>query len=112
MVEEFNQNSEIKVFLISLKAGGTGLNLTAADTVIHYDPWWNLSAENQASDRVHRIGQQKNVQILKVIVKDSVEEKILNLQMLKKDLFNLVIGNEQEFVSKLTLNELLSLFND
>lgn len=112
MVEEFNQNPEIKVFLISLKAGGTGLNLTAADTVIHYDPWWNLSAENQASDRVHRIGQQKNVQILKVIVKDSVEEKILNLQMLKKDLFNLVIGNEQEFVSKLTLNELLSLFND
>ena len=112
MVEEFNQNPDIKVFLISLKAGGTGLNLTGADTVIHYDPWWNLSAENQASDRVHRIGQQKNVQILKVIVKDSVEEKILNLQLLKKDLFNLVIGNEAELVSKLTLNELLSLFND
>ena len=112
MVEEFNENPEIKVFLISLKAGGTGLNLTGADMVIHYDPWWNLSAENQASDRVHRIGQKRNVQIIKVIVKDSVEEKILNLQSLKKDLFNLVIGNEQEFVSKLTINDLLSLFND
>ncbi len=111
LVEQFNTTESIKVFLISLKAGGTGLNLTSADTVIHYDPWWNLSAENQASDRVHRIGQKRNVQILKVIVKDSVEEKILNLQRKKKDLFNMVIGNEAEFVSKLTLNELLSLFN-
>lgn len=112
LVETFNKSETIKVFLISLKAGGTGLNLTGADTVIHYDPWWNLSAENQASDRVHRIGQKRNVQIIKVIAKDSVEEKILNLQMKKKDLFNMVIENENDFVAKLTIKELLSLFND
>ena len=75
LVDEFNKNEEIKVFLISLKAGGTGLNLVGADMVIHYDPWWNLSAENQASDRVHRIGQKRNVQIIKIITKDSIEEK-------------------------------------
>ena len=80
MVDEFNQNSEIQFFLISLKAGGTGLNLTGADMVIHYDPWWNLSTENQATDRAYRIGQKNNVQVYKLITKNSIEEKIYELQ--------------------------------
>ena len=84
LVDEFNQNKEIKVFLISLKAGGTGLNLTGADMVIHYDPWWNLSAENQATDRTYRIGQKKNVQVYKLITKNSIEEKIYELQQKKQ----------------------------
>ena len=72
IVDEFNENPEIKVFLISLKAGGTGLNLTGADMVIHYDPWWNLSTENQATDRAYRIGQKNNVQVYKLITKNSI----------------------------------------
>ena len=111
LVDKFNENQDIKVFLISLKAGGTGLNLVGADTVIHYDPWWNLSAENQASDRVHRIGQKNNVQIIKMITKDSIEEKILNLQLQKKELFEKVVSEESSILSKLTNEELLSLFN-
>ena len=77
LVDEFNKNQEIGVFLISLKAGGTGLNLIGADMVIHYDPWWNISAENQATDRAYRIGQKNNVQVYKLITKDSIEEKNL-----------------------------------
>lgn len=111
LVDEFNSNNEIKVFLISLKAGGTGLNLVGADTVIHYDPWWNFSAESQASDRVHRIGQKNNVQIIKVITKNSIEEKILELQEKKKDLFNKVVSDDINILSKLTNEELLSLFS-
>ena len=111
LVDEFNANPNIKVFLISLKAGGTGLNLVGADTVIHYDPWWNISAENQASDRVHRIGQKNNVQIIKMITKDSIEEKILNLQLQKKDLLDKVVSEETNLLTKLTNEELLSLFN-
>lgn len=110
LVDKFNENEKIKVFLISLKAGGTGLNLVGADMVIHYDPWWNFSAESQASDRVHRIGQKKNVQIIKVISKDSIEEKILDLQNRKKDLFSKVVEDENAFVSKLSNEELLELF--
>ena len=79
LVDEFNRNPEIKVFLISLKAGGTGLNLTGADMVIHYDPWWNISTENQATDRAYRIGQKNNVQVYKLITKNSIEEKIYEL---------------------------------
>jgi SNF2 family DNA or RNA helicase len=74
------QKGEVPLFLISLKAGGVGLNLTAADTVIHYDPWWNPAAENQATDRAHRIGQQRRVFVYKMIVAGSIEEKILALQ--------------------------------
>ncbi|MEN2505711.1 DEAD/DEAH box helicase [Stutzerimonas stutzeri] len=80
------QNGEVSLFLISLKAGGTGLNLTAADTVIHYDPWWNPAAENQATDRAHRIGQDKPVFVYKLIARDTVEEKIQQLQRRKADL--------------------------
>ena len=80
------QNGEVPVFLISLKAGGTGLNLTAADTVIHYDPWWNPAAENQATDRAYRIGQDKPVFVYKLIARGTVEEKIQQLQTRKAEL--------------------------
>lgn len=108
MVEEFNQD-DTKIFLISLKAGGTGLNLTGADIVIHYDPWWNISAQNQATDRAHRIGQKNVVSVFKLITKNSIEEKILNLQELKKDLADKVIS--EEGVSSVTFDkqELLEL---
>ncbi len=85
-VEGFQKNDTIPVFLISLKAGGTGLNLTAADTVIHYDPWWNPAAEAQASDRAHRIGQKNVVNVIKLITKDTVEEKVLRMQISKREL--------------------------
>lgn len=84
LVDEFNNNSDIKVFLISLKAGGTGLNLTGADMVIHYDPWWNISTENQATDRAYRIGQKNNVQVYKLITKNSIEEKYMNYKRKRK----------------------------
>ena len=89
LVDEFNHNPEIGVFLISLKAGGTGLNLIGADMVIHYDPWWNISAENQATDRAYRIGQKNNVQVYKLITKDSIEEKIYEMQQRKAELYNI-----------------------
>ena len=85
------QNDQTTVFLISLKAGGTGLNLTSASTVIHYDPWWNMSAQNQATDRAYRIGQTNNVQVYKLIMKNSIEEKIQKLQEQKQDLSNMFI---------------------
>lgn len=93
LVNKFNEN-DVKVFLISLKAGGTGINLTGADVVIHYDPWWNESVMNQATDRAYRMGQQKSVQVYKLIVKDSVEEKIMKLQEKKSALSSLVVGKE------------------
>ena len=83
VIDKFT-SGEATVFLISLKAGGVGLNLTQADTVIHYDPWWNLAAEDQATDRAYRIGQDKPVFVYKLIIEDSVEEKILTLQEQKK----------------------------
>jgi SNF2 family DNA or RNA helicase len=86
------QSGEVPVFLISLKAGGTGLNLPAADTVIHYDPWWNPAVENQATDRAHRIGQDKPVFVYKLIVAGSVEEKIVALQARKRALAEGVYG--------------------
>ena len=79
------------MFLISLKAGGTGLNLTAADTVIHYDPWWNVAAQNQATDRAHRIGQEKQVSVFQLITRDTIEENILKLQKSKKALADRVV---------------------
>lgn len=94
LAENFNAKDEIKVMLVSLKAGGVGLNLIGADTVIHLDPWWNPQAENQASDRVHRIGQTHAVSILRLVMKDTIEEKVLNLQQEKKDLYNEIVeGN-------------------
>ena len=110
MVDEFNKNDEIKVFLISLKAGGTGLNLTGADMVIHYDPWWNLSAENQATDRTYRIGQKKNVQVYKLITKNSIEEKIYELQERKAKLMDDMLSTKETFISKLSKDEIMDLF--
>lgn len=110
MVDEFNKNDDIKVFLISLKAGGTGLNLTGADIVIHYDPWWNLSAENQATDRAYRIGQKNNVQVYKLITKNSIEEKIDDLQQRKAALIDDVLDTQATFISKLTEEEIMDLF--
>ena len=111
LVEEFNNNQEIKVFLISLKAGGTGLNLIGADMVIHYDPWWNLSAENQATDRTYRIGQKKNVQVYKLITKDSIEERIYELQEKKAQLAKTMLSTEATFINKLSEEDLLALFD-
>ena len=110
LVDEFNANDDIKVFLISLKAGGTGLNLIGADMVIHYDPWWNLSAENQATDRTYRIGQRKNVQVYKLITKNSIEEKIYELQQRKAKLADNMLSTNETFISKLSKDDIMALF--
>lgn len=110
LVDQFNENSDIKVFLISLKAGGTGLNLTGADMVIHYDPWWNLSAENQATDRAYRIGQKNNVQVYKLITKNTIEERIYELQKKKAKLIDSVLDTKTSFISKLSKEDIMNLF--
>ena len=110
LVDEFNENKDIKVFLISLKAGGTGLNLIGADMVVHYDPWWNLSAENQATDRTYRIGQKKNVQVYKLITKNSIEEKIYELQQRKAKLIDNMLSTNETFINKLSKEEIMELF--
>ncbi len=110
MVEDFNKNEKIKVFLISLKAGGTGLNLTGADVVIHYDPWWNLSSENQATDRAYRIGQKNSVQVYKLITTNSIEEKINQLQEKKAMLSEQLLSTEETFIHKLSKDEIMALF--
>lgn len=109
MAKSFNGGAG-KVFLISLKAGGTGLNLTGADMVIHFDPWWNPAVEDQATDRAYRIGQQKNVQVLKFIAKGTVEEKIYKIQESKKSLIDKMIKPGENFLSKLTEEEIRDLF--
>jgi len=107
LVEKF-QTGEFPVFLISLKAGGVGLNLTAADTVIHFDPWWNPAVENQATDRAHRIGQDKSVFVYKLIIENSIEEKIQQIQKTKAELANSLLSEEVS-EGKLTLtNDVLS----
>ena len=108
LVKSFNQD-ETKVFLISLRAGGTGLNLTGADVVIHYDPWWNLAVQNQATDRAHRIGQTKVVTVYKLLVKDTIEEKIRNLQENKRELADRVLSGEMGRIADLNQEELLYL---
>ena len=108
MVKEFNEG-EVPVFLISLKAGGVGLNLTGADVVIHYDPWWNLAVQNQATDRAHRIGQTKKVTVYKLIAKGTIEEKIQKLQEKKKDLAEQVIGGEAAQLGSLSREEIMEL---
>ena len=110
MVDEFNNNESVKVFLISLKAGGTGLNLTSADVVIHYDPWWNVSSENQATDRAYRIGQKNSVQVYKLITSNSIEEKINKMQERKEKLSKDVLSTEETFINKLSKEEILDLF--
>ena len=109
LVKNFNEGIG-QVFLISLKAGGTGLNLTGADMVIHFDPWWNPAVEDQATDRAHRIGQKKVVQVFKLITKGTIEEKVFLLQQRKKDLTDSIIKPGETFITKLSENEILGLF--
>ncbi|MFA4943834.1 MAG: DEAD/DEAH box helicase [Lentisphaeria bacterium] len=101
-VDRFNRDASIPLFLISLKAGGTGLNLTGADTVIHYDPWWNPMVEDQATDRTHRIGQQRPVTVIKLLVRNTVEEKIQSLQQRKRLLFQQLLGQAPARPGELT----------
>lgn len=111
LVDAFNRD-DTPVFLISLKAGGTGLNLTGADMVIHYDPWWNLSAQNQATDRAHRIGQKNPVQVVRLVVRDTVEEKILRMQEDKWRLAEAVVTADGPSIASLSAEELLTLLTD
>lgn len=104
------QDGEVSLFLISLKAGGVGLNLTAADTVIHYDPWWNPAAENQATDRAHRIGQENPVFVYKLITEGTVEEKIISMQRRKRDLAQGVLEGGGEASAPMTAEDLAMLF--
>jgi len=108
-VETF-QKGQVPVFLISLKAGGTGLNLTAADTVIHYDPWWNPAVENQATDRAHRIGQDKPVFVYKLIASGTVEEKIVQMQERKRSLAEGIFDIKSKAAGKLTSKDISALF--
>lgn len=109
MVDAF-QKDQTTLFLISLKAGGSGLNLTAAQAVIHYDPWWNMSAKNQATDRAHRIGQSETVQVFSLIMKNSIEEKIMELQKEKKNLADTFVEGNEGSISSMTLKDIQSLF--
>ena len=110
-VTNFQTNPDIRIFLISLKAGGTGLNLTAADYVIHFDPWWNPAVEMQATDRSHRIGQDKKVFVYKLITKNSVEEKILELQERKNALVSNIITTDTTFFKSLSRDDIKALFS-
>ncbi len=109
IVKQFNEDESVPVFLVSLKAGGSGLNLTGADTVIHYDMWWNPAVENQATDRVHRIGQTASVSAYKLVTLNTIEEKILELQNRKRGLVKKVVSCDEEAVTKLTWEEVLEL---
>jgi SNF2 family DNA or RNA helicase len=111
VVAEFQNKSNIPVFLISLKAGGVGLNLTGADTVVHFDPWWNPAVESQATDRAHRIGQTRVVTSYKLITRGTVEEKILNLQNRKRELIQSTLSGEEQLANGLTWEELQGLFS-
>ena len=110
VVDRFQKNSNIPAFLISLKAGGVGLNLTGADTVIHFDPWWNPAVEDQATDRAHRIGQTKVVTSYKLITRETVEEKILNLQTRKREIIQATLTGEEQLSEALTWEDIQELF--
>ena len=111
-VDRFNNSPDIPIFLISLKAGGTGLNLTAADMVIHYDPWWNVAAQNQATDRTHRIGQKQVVNVMKLVAKDTIEEKIIKLQEKKAKLSEDVIEGRGVADAALSREELIEMLEE
>jgi SNF2 family DNA or RNA helicase len=108
IVKKFNEDKNIPIFLVSLKAGGSGLNLVGADSVIHYDMWWNPAVENQATDRVHRLGQTQSVSAYKLITLHTIEEKILQLQNKKRGLKD-VVNREEDMIAKLTWEEVLEL---
>lgn len=109
IVKEFNEDEKIPVFLVSLKAGGTGLNLVGADTVIHYDMWWNPAVENQATDRVHRIGQKESVSVYKLVTLGTIEEKIVEMQNRKKGIVKKIVSCDDEAITKLTWEDVLEL---
>ena len=106
LVKKFQNDENCKAFIMTLKTGGVGLNLTAADYVYIVDPWWNTSAEQQAIDRTHRIGQTKNVFCYRIIAKNTIEEKILELQNRKKDLFASVISTDSQAMKNLTVEDI------
>ena len=110
-VERFNSSPSIPIFLISLKAGGTGLNLTGADYVIHYDPWWNPAVEDQATDRAYRIGQTKKVFVYRIITKNTVEEKIQKLKSIKRNLVDNVISVDRNITKSLTIDDIKEIFS-
>jgi SNF2 family DNA or RNA helicase len=110
LVEKFN-HGDVPVFFISLRAGGTGLNLTGADVVIHYDPWWNLAVQKQATDRAHRIGQQRNVTVYRLIMKGTVEERVLAMQEAKMKLAEDILGTGTAGPGAITKEELLELLS-
>ena len=114
LVNKFNEDEDVKVFLISLKAGGSGLNLTSADVVIHFDPWWNPAVENQASDRAHRFGQKNVVHVIKLIAKGTIEENIIKLQENKdkliKDFINDDLSNSG-LLKSLSDKDIIDLFS-
>lgn len=111
VIDDFQENDNIKIFLLSLKAGGVGINLTAADYVIHFDPWWNPAVENQATDRAHRIGQLNPVFVYRMITRDTIEEKIHNMQQKKKELADSVITDETSWLKRLSLSDIENLFD-
>lgn len=106
LVDKFQNDSKYKVFVMTLKTGGVGLNLTSADTIFIYDPWWNKTVENQAVDRAYRLGQDRTVFSYKLILKDSIEEKILKLQKLKSELLENLISEDNSSVKFLTENDI------
>ena len=110
-VERFNTDPTIPIFLISLKAGGTGLNLTGADYVIHSDPWWNPAVEDQATDRAYRIGQTKKVFAYRIITKNTVEEKIQKLKSIKRNLVDSVISVDRNITKSLTIDDIKEIFS-
>jgi SNF2 family DNA or RNA helicase len=110
-IDEFQYNAKIPLFLISLKAGGLGVNLTAADYVIIFDPWWNPAVENQAIDRAHRIGRKKKVIAYRLIMKNSIEEKIELLQNKKRRLASDLITDDTSFLKSLTKDDIMELFS-
>ena len=106
LVDKFQNDKDVKLLLMTLKVGGVGLNLTQADYVFIFDPWWNKAAENQAVDRAHRMGQKNKVFSYKMITKDTIEEKILELQMQKQDMTDMIISGEEGGLKQLTTADL------
>ncbi len=109
-INTFQENKDVNLFLLSLRAGGVGINLTAADYVILFDPWWNPAVETQAADRAHRIGQTRKVIVYKMIVKDTIEEKMLELQERKKNLVKELITTESSFFKAISKRDIVNLF--
>jgi SNF2 family DNA or RNA helicase len=110
MINEFQNNPKKKIFILSLKVGGIGLNLTAAQNVIHYDLWWNPAVENQATDRVYRIGQKENIMVYRLITSGTFEEQINELLKKKKELFEMTISSGEKFLTEMGNNELKDMF--